>query len=196
MSVDLTNSQELNQITIPFQHATSIPLGMSFDSVTLGTRTADFESISFLQWDQASHKYTVRLTADAGGGTPPLPAGSGEILRIFFSLDPFALGGNTNAVDSTNGTHSVQLATTTFSYNPIFYAGQISSITVQRGDANYDLGINVADITYLVAYLFQSGPAPVSIQAGDVNRNFLISVEDLTYLVAYLFDDGPAPPIP
>jgi len=63
-----------------------------------------------------------------------------------------------------------------------------------RGDVNLDLdGPNVGDLTYLVAYLFQGGPAPPCEEEGDVDGSGAIDVSDLTYLVAFLFQGGPAP---
>jgi hypothetical protein len=63
-----------------------------------------------------------------------------------------------------------------------------------RGDVNYDGSLNVADVTYLVAYLKGLGPAPPCFEEGDVNGNGSINVADVTYLVAYLKGLGPAPP--
>ncbi|MFH1373702.1 MAG: hypothetical protein ABII79_07905 [bacterium] len=63
-----------------------------------------------------------------------------------------------------------------------------------RGDADYSMGLDVGDLTYLVAYLFQGGPAPPCLEEGDVDGSGAIDVGDLTYLVAYLFQGGPAPP--
>jgi hypothetical protein len=55
----------------------------------------------------------------------------------------------------------------------------------------------VADLTYLVAYLFQGGPVPACIDEGNVDGLTGpagdIDVADLTYLVSYLFQGGPAP---
>ncbi|MBD3332876.1 hypothetical protein GF356_08495 [candidate division GN15 bacterium] len=63
------------------------------------------------------------------------------------------------------------------------------------GDANGDgQGPNVSDLTYLVAYLFGGGPAPVNLEAVDVNGDGQgPNVSDLTYLTAYLFSGGAAP---
>ncbi len=52
---------------------------------------------------------------------------------------------------------------------------------------------NVADLTYLVDFLFFEGPAPPCFEEGDVDGSGAINVADLTYLVDYLFFDGPAP---
>lgn len=55
-------------------------------------------------------------------------------------------------------------------------------------------GPNVADLTYLVAYLFRGGPEPPLPAAANINGNpeGTIEVSDLTALIAYLFRGGPA----
>lgn len=65
-----------------------------------------------------------------------------------------------------------------------------------RGNVDGDGGdqVNVADLTYLVDYLFRSGPAPPCAEEGDVNGDGNLNVADLTYLVDYLFRGGAAPP--
>ncbi|MFH1374399.1 MAG: hypothetical protein ABII79_11445 [bacterium] len=63
-----------------------------------------------------------------------------------------------------------------------------------RGDADYTMGVDVGDLTYLVAYLFQGGPAPPCMEEGDVDGSGGIDVGDLTWLVSYLFQGGPPPP--
>ncbi|MFH1374736.1 MAG: dockerin type I domain-containing protein [bacterium] len=61
------------------------------------------------------------------------------------------------------------------------------------GDVDGSGAVDVGDLTYLVAYLFQSGPPPPVIDAADVDGSDFIDVADLTYLVGYLFQGGPAP---
>lgn len=61
------------------------------------------------------------------------------------------------------------------------------------GDADGSGEVNIADVTYLVAYLFLGGPQPVPLLAGDCDSNGLVNIADLTYLVNYLFRGGPAP---
>ncbi|MBU8932996.1 MAG: dockerin type I repeat-containing protein [candidate division Zixibacteria bacterium] len=55
--------------------------------------------------------------------------------------------------------------------------------------------INIADLTYLVAYLFTGGPTPLCLEEADIDGNGEINIGDLTYLVSYLFTGGP-PPMP
>ena len=61
------------------------------------------------------------------------------------------------------------------------------------GDVDGSGAVDVGDLTYLVAYLFQSGPPPPVLAAADVDGSGFVDVGDLTYLVAYLFQGGPAP---
>ncbi len=66
---------------------------------------------------------------------------------------------------------------------------------LQRGDADFSGDINVADVTYMVAYLFGYGPAPVpELLAGDFDCLNDANVADLTGMVAYLFLGGSPPP--
>ena len=48
----------------------------------------------------------------------------------------------------------------------------------------------VVDLTFLVARLFQGGPAPVCQDEADVNYSGTVDVVNLTTLVAFLFQGG------
>ena len=63
------------------------------------------------------------------------------------------------------------------------------------GDVNCDGKVSIADIVYLINYLFKGGPAPNPYWEwkGDVNGDCKISVSDTVYLINYLFKGGPAP---
>jgi hypothetical protein len=69
-------------------------------------------------------------------------------------------------------------------------------VTIQssdRGDANGDGQINVADAMYILNYLFRNGPPPVSSEAGDANCDGDCGVLDVVFLLNYLFRHGPSP---
>jgi hypothetical protein len=63
-----------------------------------------------------------------------------------------------------------------------------------RGDVNKDGKLNVADVIYLINYLFRSGPKPIEFEdQGDVNNDTYRNVTDVIYIINYLFKSGPAP---
>jgi len=67
-------------------------------------------------------------------------------------------------------------------------------VAVSHGDANNDSRINVADVNYLVNYLFKGGPQPVPVsEMGDSNCDKSVTLADVVYLVSYLFKGGPPP---
>jgi len=65
-----------------------------------------------------------------------------------------------------------------------------------RGNVNGDAGdnIDVSDLTYLIAFLFQGGSPPSCFEEGDVDGSGAIDIADNTYLIAYIFGGGPLPP--
>lgn len=59
------------------------------------------------------------------------------------------------------------------------------------GDVNYDNNVNILDLTFLIAYLYQGGPPPNPFNIGDVNGSGDINILDLTYLIGFLYQGGP-----
>jgi parallel beta-helix repeat protein len=87
-------------------------------------------------------------------------------------------------------------------YNPSGLGNKVSDYVTYRpylrrsyicGDANGDEKVNLADIVYLVSYVFKHGPAPVPLARGDANGDGKVNIADIVYLVAYLFKGGPPP---
>jgi hypothetical protein len=72
---------------------------------------------------------------------------------------------------------------------------------VIRGDINHSgSGPDIADLVYLVSYMFQGGPTPPCSSSpgyydeADVNGSSSgPDIADLVYLVSYMFQGGPAP---
>ena len=58
-------------------------------------------------------------------------------------------------------------------------------------DANGDGVIDVADVFYLINYLFASGPIPIG--EADANGDGAVDVTDIFYIINNLFAGGPAP---
>jgi hypothetical protein len=64
------------------------------------------------------------------------------------------------------------------------------------GDVNCDMGVNILDITFLIAYLYMDGPEPISLSIADVNSDGPVNILDINYLIAYLYMGGPEPVCP
>ncbi|MFH2037747.1 MAG: S8 family serine peptidase [Candidatus Zixiibacteriota bacterium] len=70
---------------------------------------------------------------------------------------------------------------------------QIIPQPIYAGDCNGDGVINILDITFLISYLYKSGPTPNPLIAADPNCTISINILDITYLIAYLYKGGPVP---
>jgi hypothetical protein len=61
------------------------------------------------------------------------------------------------------------------------------------GDANGDNKVNIADVVYLVCYIFSDGRPPAPLQAGDLDCDGAVNVVDAVYLINYIFSGGAEP---
>jgi hypothetical protein len=63
------------------------------------------------------------------------------------------------------------------------------------GDASGDSLVDLADVVFLVNYLYRGGSEPCMCEAADANSDCLINLGDLVYLLNYLFKGsyGPLP---
>ncbi|MGB7062781.1 MAG: dockerin type I repeat-containing protein [Candidatus Zixiibacteriota bacterium] len=78
-------------------------------------------------------------------------------------------------------------------HNGPFYVNVRRSV---HGDANGDDVINIADVVYMINYLYRSGPYPASFEAGDANCDGVHGILDVIFLVNYLYKGGPPPGCP
>lgn len=74
-----------------------------------------------------------------------------------------------------------------------FYTLEILPGPVVCGDVDDSgSGPDIADLVYLVTYMFDGGPAPAEFAACDVDGNSTApDIADLVYLVSYMFQEGP-----
>lgn len=67
-----------------------------------------------------------------------------------------------------------------------------------RGDVDHSgvPPVDIADLVYLVDFMFNSGPEPECFDEGDVDGSSVepIDISDLVFLVDYMFNAGPVPP--
>ena len=61
------------------------------------------------------------------------------------------------------------------------------------GDVDHSHSVDIADLVFIVEFMFNGGPAPFTPLDSDVNGDCAIDVADLVYLVEYMFGSGPDP---
>ncbi|MDP3024691.1 MAG: M1 family aminopeptidase [candidate division Zixibacteria bacterium] len=136
-------------------------------------------------------------TLIAKGGTAPYrwSVSSGTI-PTHLSLD--SLTGIISGVPVDTGTFSFTVLVKDASV-PQKSDTQVLSLKVNpgaafmRGDANSDGNLTVADVVYIISYLYKGGPAPSPLGKADTNCDGNVDVADIIYLINYLFKGGPVP---
>jgi len=137
-------------------------------------------------------------------GTGLLPGFDGNVFRIMTAVSS-NFNGKTLCIDKTYyppaghwlWTHSTDGTTVPDWGGP--YCFEVSGCCQVMGDINGDGGgPDIADLVYLVAYMFSAGPAPTCLEPNggqtDVNGSGSgPDIADLVYIVAYMFEGGPAP---
>jgi hypothetical protein len=63
---------------------------------------------------------------------------------------------------------------------------------IMCGNANRDKAVTIADVVYLVQYLFRGGEEPW-LFLSDANGSNDVTIADCVYIVSYLFKSGPPP---
>jgi len=76
---------------------------------------------------------------------------------------------------------------------PTFYGGNITVLAYLTGDPNHDGIIDIADVVYLINYLFADGPEPDPYESGNTTCEGEVNIADVIFLINYLFVGGPLP---
>lgn len=62
------------------------------------------------------------------------------------------------------------------------------------GDPTRDGIIDIADVLFVINYLYRGGEAPDPPETGDVTCDGVTNIDDVIFLINYLYRGGPAPP--
>jgi hypothetical protein len=65
--------------------------------------------------------------------------------------------------------------------------------TYVYGDADGDEVVDLADVVYLIRYLFKEDEPPIPLASGDPNNDCVVNIADIVYLLNYIFKEGPEP---
>ncbi|HAK96190.1 MAG TPA: hypothetical protein DCM87_14655 [Planctomycetes bacterium] len=136
-----------------------------------------------------------------------LPAGRHKILQVKFKLADSVAVGQEIPLTLVNVMSTVDIYNMlivpfadgyTRSVRPDLHAGTITvvdEVTFRRGYVNPDSDLNVADVIFMLQYLFAKGTTPGCLKAADVNDDGAVDIADAIWLLAYLFRHA-APPRP
>jgi hypothetical protein len=90
--------------------------------------------------------------------------------------------------------HFIFTTTEPLGYAPQFALGDFPVIEYWPGDANFDGKLDIADVVFLLNYIYIDGPPPPHPISADLNEpDRVIDVQDVVYLIAYLYQSGPNP---
>lgn len=201
--VYVSNSHALQEIDLPFVFSGSSPL--TIRSLTRGPRTSSFESVQDVYDNSFYGQVGWKLRADVGGGSPPLPAGSGIVAYLWVGAPSNAIRGQTVVVDT--GTLGSASWLRLYSYFQDGYPNYFApgSVTInpcdcsRQGDINGDLAIDVLDVLDVINIAFANAPpAPTDplcphATRADFNCDRVIDVYDVLYAINYVFINGPPP---
>lgn len=196
--VYMSNLASVYGMSFGFQH-NSADIEMSSFSLTGGVLEADSfytgtyfypaENRMVFYW--AGYSTVVAPQSDALIGTLwfDVPAGTAN-QTIDIDTSTVIAGGNLVLIESSEihsypafddcGTSDLIIVSDTCTYQ---YPGDV--------DANGF--IETPDLTYLVQFLYGSGPAPDPLANGDLTGDCCIDSADVVYLTEYLFQGGPDP---
>lgn len=185
---------EINPVTISYtQTVPNLPTTSDLEIGIQTTIVADVGLASVTAFvDTGSGYFSIVLNDDGNSfdelaGDNIYGASLGEfssVQTVFYYIE---------AVDDTSAivNDPANPPATVFNFVVNYACGNFDGVT-QTGEPT-----DIADLTYLVNYLFKNGPAPVSLEAANVDGNgvegSLVDIADLTYLVNYLFKGGPPP---
>ncbi len=71
--------------------------------------------------------------------------------------------------------------------------GDLTALLSVPGDASNDSLVDVADVVFLLNYLYKQGPEPCVMEAADPNNDCRVDLGDVVFLLGFLYKQGPAP---
>jgi len=193
--INAKNTIPLNYIKIPVEYSGSMSLTIDSFS-TDGCRTNHFENKSESDSDPAYRRATY-LLRNVSPAISDLEPGFGPILKLYFTIAGTATAGQTAPIVldgySTNLPRFKGMPNSlVIDYMPETTDGSVG-LPYTCGDVDGGGTLNLLDVTYLINYLYKSGPAPDPADAADVDGSASINLLDATYLIKYLYKDGPVP---
>jgi hypothetical protein len=115
---------------------------------------------------------------------------------VIAKLPFMALNEGTTSItmeDLPTGPGSIYVTSSGDAVVPVSVGGGITVLPRLCGDVNGDGDINVADVVYLVNFIFKGGPPPQPLSAGDADGDCALNIGDPVHLINYVFKGGDPP---
>jgi hypothetical protein len=127
----------------------------------------------------------------------PIPADTGYEVLLRFGLDALCVS---DTVSDRSVTFYLFPGGDSYLSDPEgalvpfrYHSGELSVTWSVPGDASNDSLADIADIVFLLNYLFKDGPGPCVWEAADADGDGTIDIQDAVYMLNYLFKGGPPP---
>ncbi len=186
------NYLPLSQIRIPFAWTGSLGIKYIGES-TAGLRTAYVVNQGLSDIDPIfNNRGTYVITPNIIGGEAAIAPGTGPVLTLKFEIPAGASGGTSSVSFVSYGSNSPNFVYGSNLYLPETNSASVS-VCVAAGDADGTGAVNIADVTYLIDLIFNSGPPSVPTNAGDADCNGSVNIGDVTFLIAFIFNSGAGP---
>jgi hypothetical protein len=194
--VGIINDEPLTGMAIDLEWDGSAVLGVDYQSSKF-TERVSYDSIF---WTTVRQSLANGVNPDTfqfygwrnGAEAISLPPGRDAVMSIAFT--PQSVGtADFRLVTWRNGSESMLVTEDHAATLPAFYGGHITVRPYLSGDPNHDGIIDIADVVYLINYLFVYGPEPDPYASGDATCNGEVDASDVVYLINYLFIGGPPP---
>jgi len=153
------NTLPLRSIVIPIEYPGD--LNIVFDTfLTNGCRTEYFSLQQKIHSDTFAKRLTLKLTTHPLGSLPDLPAGDGDIIKLYFNIPISALSGQTSTMSFDGYSSYLPSFNGRYLDYEVKSTSTAISICTPRGNVDGNPGVLVSDLTFLVNYLFKGGPPP------------------------------------
>ena len=193
----LTNTVPVSRIEFSFTSYNEHDI--DFTSATVvGCRTDGLFNLSYTGYSSALQSYEITLS---GSGGALLPAGSGPVMKVLFSIPGDAPPGTAVPIDTATWTTHIPLITTIYgTYWPESRPGQIQVSSGccglytggYTGNTNCDIEgkMNLSDITALISRVYVTPEIPLCCEengnvSGDAEGK--LNLSDITGLIDHIY---------
>ena len=202
-----TNLVPAREFRVPIEYGGD--LEMTLDSFSVdGCCTEYFSDVAYTTYSPDMKR--AILSINTSPEQEPLPPTCGPIVRLFFSYSGHPESGTQTTIEFDGYTcGSIEMLPVVRCDMGEYTMVAVNSEVVysdccidRRGNVDNDPSdmVDIADLIYMIDYMFGSGVEPECWREANINGNPVgdishqVDMSDLVYLVEYMFGQGPLPP--